>query len=518
VKEAISTLNPNGQTNFSAALTQALTVLSEGSSQDDTRYVVMLSDGDYNRGGEPDLQNFIENEIPVYTLGLNVGDEGEAHLETIAQDTGGTYRSAPSALDLADLYAEINRDIQGNVVALSNENDQLVAGSVHEMQTIVSDQDSVVYFRASWEAADSMEFVVTAPDGTEYTAGSLPQGGSYAAGSDYGLFTFNSPAAGTWISELRATEIAASGQISQEASAESSLSVQLDVAGGTYPEPISIMATVTGPEPVVGANVVATITSAADDDETALAELTLTDDGEVPDMIPNDGVYSGVYPNYSADGDYVVSVDVDNNGQTASLDTSGALEQGEDVSPVALSDFERHIEGSVTVSGYVAPSSDSSDAKESEMGNAKNWGIIDTAGAVAWYQFTAEANQKYFISTSNLLPWDETAFATTLTLYESDATTEIESSSNYSNSDVSRIEWTAPAAGTYYVAVSADGGGAGNFALTIGTIDIVTPTIEANDEASGDSTDNNNNGTSSDDGDDSSSGGCFFDTVAGFPH
>ena len=509
VKDGIAGLTAGGQTNFSAALNQALTVLLEGSSPEQTRYVVMLSDGDYNIGGPPNLEPYIENEIPIYTIGLNVHGEGEDHLQTIAADTGATYRAAPTALDLADLYAEINRDIRGTTVALSNQNDQLANGQVNEMETIVSDQDHVVTFRASWEQGDSMEFIVIDPNGTEYTATSLPQGASYAAGSDYGLFTFNNPMPGRWVSRLTAVNDArASGQISQEASAESPLSVQLDLAGGNYPAPIAIMATVTGPEPVVGAAVNATVTNADDPDQTPLAELTLKDDGETPDLVPNDGVYSGVYPKYSADGDYAVTVDVNNSSQTATLDTSGALEPGKDATPIPLSDFRRHIEGNVTVSGYTEPPSDPASAQETELDNNKNWGVIDNAGAVRWYQFTAEAGQQYFISTSNLLSWDDAPLATKLTLYESDATTQIDSSANYKNHDVSMLKWTPKEAGTYYVAVSADGGGIGNFALTVGTVDIVTPTIEANDQA-----DSSGGGQ---DNADSSSGGCFIDSVFRF--
>ena len=514
VKDGIAGLVAGGQTNFRAALDQALMVLLEGSSPEETRYVVMLSDGAYTESyGPPNLEPYIENEIPIYTIGLNVGDRGEDQLQNIADRTFATYRAAPTALELADLYAEINRDIQGTTVALSNQNDQLVAGDVNEMETIVSDLDHVVNFRASWEPGDNMEFILIDPNGIEITPSSLPQDASYTAGSGYGLFTINNPMPGVWTSRLRANTIAAGGQISQEASADSPLSVQLDLAGGNYPEPISIMATVTGPEPVVGAAVTATVTMLDDQTQTPLAELPLRDDGQTPDLIPNDGVYSGVYPSYTADGDYTVTVEVNNSSQTATLDTSGALEPGEDAPPVPLSDFRRHIEGNVTVSGYVAPSSDSADAQETELDNTKNWGVIDSAGAVRWYQFTAEADQQYFISTSNLLSWDDASFATKLTLYEADATTEIDSSANYKNSAVSMIKWTAQESGTYYVAVSAESGGTGNFALTIGTVDIVTHTIEANDEASSGDRDQDNDGESS-----SSSGGCFIDTVVRFSH
>jgi hypothetical protein len=287
----------------------------------------------------------------------------------------------------------------------------------------------------------------------------------------------------------------------------------LDLTGGNYPEPISIMAAVTGPEPVVGAAVTATVTSLDDPTQTALDKFPLQDDGQAPDLIPNDGVYSGVYHQYDANGDYTVTVDVNNSSQTATLDTSGALEPGEDVAPVPLSDFRRHIEGNVTVSGYTTtPPSDPADALEVEADNSKNWGAIDSAGAVRWYQFTAEAGQQYFISTSNLLSWDQTAFATKLTLYESDATTEIDSSANYINSAVSRIQWTFQEPGTYYVAVAAESGGTGNFALTIGTVDIITHTIEANNESNSGGGQNNGADSNSD------SGGCFIDMIVRFSH
>ncbi len=518
VKEAIGGLTPSDRTNFRAALAEAFTLLDEGSTLQDTRYVIMLSDGQRTAGGEPDLQPYIDNNIPIYTIGLNTNNElegaGEQELRMIAEATGGTYRAAPTALDLADLYAEINRDISGTSVALENQSEQLETGQTDEMSATVSNQDNIVTFRANWERGDNIRFTLIDPNGDEITPETLPGNITYLSEADYGLYTVTNPLAGEWRSVLTAVEVVAGGQVAQEASAESPLSVHVEVDAVVFPQPIAIIATLTGPAPVVNAIVKATITLVDDtgSDQGEPVEVDLRDDGVAPDLMPNDGVYAGFYAGYQVDGDYNISIDVSGDQNTA-IDTSGALGSGVDATPVRVPNFKRRVNTSVTVTGYVAPPSDHRQALVADLDNEKNWGIIREPGGTVYFQFQAEAGVTYYISTSNLLSWDaDNPLSTILTLYDGDGTTEIENNASYQGSDVSLIQWTAEATDTYYVAVSAEGQGTGNFALTVGENDVVTAAVEQDNAETG----NSGGGSSgSDNGDeDDSSGGCFIESVA----
>ncbi len=528
VKTAIGGLRPSGRTNFNAALTEAFALLNEGSTLQDTRYVIMLSDGRRTAGGEPNLQPYIDNNIPIYTIGLNTNNElegaGEQELRMIAETTGGTYRAAPTALDLADLYAEINRDISGTSVALENQSDQLTTGQTNEMSTTVSDQDTVVTFRANWERGNNIRFTLIDPSGLEITPESLPPNVTYLAEADYGLYTVTRPASGEWRSVLTAVEVVGGGQVAQEASAESPLSVHVEVDAVVFPQPIAIIATLTGPAPVVNAIVKAAITLVDDtgSGQGTPVEIDLRDDGVAPDLMANDGVYAGFYAGYQMDGDYNISIDVSGDQNTA-IDTSGALgtginDNGEvgsgvDATPIPVPNFKRRVKTSVTVTGYVAPPSDHNQAQAADLDNEKNWGIIQEPGGKFYFQFQAEAGVTYYISTSNLLSWDSnTPLSTLLTLYQSDGTTEINSNANYQGSNLSQIQWTAEATGTYYVAVSAQQG-TGNFALTIGENDVVSESV-AQDNAEKGKGGEGEDDVESDSGDSGdSSGGCFIQSV-----
>jgi calcium-activated chloride channel regulator 3/4 len=516
VKSAIDTLAAGGGTNFTAALDQALDVFAASSTQEDTRYVVMVSDGE---ASEPNVQSYIDQAIPVYTIGLSVPANGATVLNSIASKTGGSYRAAPTNLELADLYAEINRDILGRIVVLAKWIKQLITGEVSEEPVTITDQEDLITFRASWDVGDTMAFTLKMPDGTVVTPGSLPAGVNYVSGSEYGLYTVENPQAGEWKSVVTATSVSTSGSVSQEVSGDSSLSVQLKLYGGVDMAPIAIMATVAGPESVLEANVKAIVTAPSGADP--IPDIVLHDDGISPDLEPDDGIYSGVLPDYDTNGVYKISVDVNNDAGLAYLDTSGALEDGVDAPPEALPEFQRYTEENITVSGYDSPPQSAFAAIEVPIDNTKVWGMIPSAGDVVWYKFTPISGEDYFISTNNLLSWDASTMATKLTLYDTDGTTVLSDSSNDQLTNVSLIEWTALSSDTYYLTVEHAASGTGSFAVTVGDTDVISrgvdsdadPTSGDSDDTSGDSGGGGGADTSGGGSGGGGGGGCFIGTL-----
>jgi Ca2+-binding RTX toxin-like protein len=77
-------------------------------------------------------------------------------------------------------------------------------------------------------------------------------------------------------------------------------------------------------------------------------------------------------------------------------------------------------------------------------------GNIETGKDVDWFQFTAQAGGKYVLRTSLDKLGDSTLY-----LYATDGTTLLASNDDDDQSLASRIEWTAPADGTYYLKVAA---------------------------------------------------------------
>jgi Mg-chelatase subunit ChlD len=512
VKAAIDTITANGGINFSAALNRALSVLDSASTLVDTRFVMMVSGGD---ASEPSVQDFIEKSIPIFTVGLSVSPSGEEVLKNIATKTGGSYREAPGSSDLADLYAEINRDVLGRLVLLGKTILTLLVGEKSEMTTTASDQESSITFRASWESGDVMSFELEMPDGTIITPATLPPGVTYISGDTYGIYTIESPQEGEWKSIVTADTVSSSGTVSQETSAESSLSVKLQLLGDQYPQPIAILTSVNGPEPIVGATVAASVTVPLGARQ--IADITLEDDGIPPDLRADDGVYSGVLANYTVDGDYEVTVTVTNPSGTASIDTGGALESGTDAASEILPPFQRLAEGTITTSGYLAQPTHPMNAIEISLDNTIVWGTIENDGDVVWYKLSPIAGKQYFIQTSNLVSRDTSTMATLMTLYEPDASTVIESNFDFDGSNISQIVWTAPSTDTHYLTVEHASPGTGTYAVTGGTTDL----YRADAGACGDGGNGGFTGPGGDgsidrgSGSGGSSSGCFISAIMG---
>jgi hypothetical protein len=316
-----------------------------------------------------------------------------------------------------------------------------------------------------------MTLTLERPDGLIITSTSLPSGVTYTSGDTYAIFRVDSPAAGNWICTATSSS-ATTGNVTHEVSTDSTLGVSVTMLGGTYPEPIAILASVTAPESVIGATVIAEITPPAG--AAAIANIALRDDGIRPDRIENDGVYTGALAHYAANGDYNVKVVVSNPSATARLDTAGALEDGADAAPVMLPSFKRAVTATVTASNVSTLPADASSAQLVTADNTTTWGAIAQDDDEVWYRFNAVAGDAYFIQTSKLISWDATTMATTLVLYETDATTVLASSSHYNGTDVSYIEWQAPADGTYYIKVAHASPGTGSYGLTVGETSLYT--------------------------------------------
>ncbi len=83
--------------------------------------------------------------------------------------------------------------------------------------------------------------------------------------------------------------------------------------------------------------------------------------------------------------------------------------------------------------------------------NSTTAGLIGTGGDTDWFKFQAVAGKKYTISTALAgLP------DSVLTLYDRNGSTQLAVNDDIaSNNPASRIQWTAPAGGTYFIKVAA---------------------------------------------------------------
>lgn len=134
---AIESAKPLGQTPLALALEQA--AADFGQVGDEAVAIILVSDGEESCGGDPARVACALKEkgldLTVHTVGFDVGDVARQQLQAIASCTGGEYRDARNAGELAEslrqltqagLLIEKNREDQGNVVRGGNGFDSAV--------------------------------------------------------------------------------------------------------------------------------------------------------------------------------------------------------------------------------------------------------------------------------------------------------------------------------------------------------------------------------------------------------
>lgn len=98
----VNSLTPNGWTLIDYSLRQA----KNDFHPDYGKVIILISDGEETCGGDPcvaikELKNS-GFDVAVHTVGFDVGDVAEKQLQCIAEATGGEYKSAKNASELAD--------------------------------------------------------------------------------------------------------------------------------------------------------------------------------------------------------------------------------------------------------------------------------------------------------------------------------------------------------------------------------------------------------------------------------
>ena len=91
-------------------------------------------------------------------------------------------------------------------------------------------------------------------------------------------------------------------------------------------------------------------------------------------------------------------------------------------------------------------------------------GTLGVAGDTNWFSFQAAAGKTYTITTTLGTLRDSVLY-----LYDSDGKKQLAMNDDYGSSPASRIVWTAPASGTYYVVVAGYGNCTGTYTLNVQT-------------------------------------------------
>lgn len=173
-----------------------------------------------------------------------------------------------------------------------------------------------------------------------------------------------------------------------------------------YPSPLVVTAQVNNIIPLTNVDVIATYTSP----DTTPGSLNLLDDGQPPDQISNDGVYSGILP-YAQNGDYTIDVAFNNNSGEALLTQLSAAHSigpnGETWVPEFFPVTEPFTaSGSLTVnvSGVVADDHGDLPAAATALlaDNNSVWGRMDRSGDVDVFRVTPGADGEVSVRLTSL--------------------------------------------------------------------------------------------------------------------
>ncbi len=472
VRSRVNALQAGGGTNFQAALDGAESIL-RGSSEGSRGLVIMLSDGEAE---EPNTMYFEDNSIPVFTVGIGQADK--TVLRAISRKTGGRHSSG-SVGRLDQFFSNALRasSIDRNNRLISNESASL---STNTSDTLIpfpiSEFSNFATVVLRWDDTSVLDsFTLQQPDGTiiDEVYAATTENVSYMEAAVQAIYNIQSPLAGDWVMQIRGV-----GDFESEVAANSLITAGLNLGQEllsttmtqeiVYPQPIPIIAHVTGVRPVVNADVTAEITMP----DASTTVLVLLDDGNSPDLLEGDGEYSGALTDYSQNGIYDIEVTIGNPDGNAMFDdnaVSVGTFPGTPTTPVPVPKFQRIVQDQVEVTGvpdtFVMPSPMT--PIDIIPDGSIYWGRIGLTDQVDWYRFNGVMGEQYHIQTHNLMGHEGVDMVTEVNLYEPTGMTVIDSSTRHRGTNVSSIAWLSDNDGDYLVSVAHAEGGEGIYGLTV---------------------------------------------------
>ncbi len=119
VKNTIDLMTAGGATGIGTALTAATFEFQSAATGSRTRTAFLLSDGQNNRGEDPDVaaQRLQDEGVRIFTVPVGSAADRDL-LSDMAGESGGTMFDAPSGDELPPIYAELFARFRGETLAL----------------------------------------------------------------------------------------------------------------------------------------------------------------------------------------------------------------------------------------------------------------------------------------------------------------------------------------------------------------------------------------------------------------
>ncbi|MFW9912465.1 MAG: VWA domain-containing protein [Candidatus Thorarchaeota archaeon] len=303
--EEINGIKANGATSIGGGLLVAQEELVDKVGDDHLMHIVLLSDG---RENTLPWISAVRSLIESNNIRLDViliGDDAQVGLlEEFATATGGTLEFAPEpssgtlATELASAYRAIAEDVLGQQRVYSSRDELTGLWKPSESFYLDEVDEATVVF--SYKASDSLSLAnpqIIAPDGSIF-ATYFSEEQAETSTNRYGHFLWNlpSPEPGEY-----SLNISGAGDIEYffEVGARGSISMSIwkdtSMIGLQVSEKYTVLVSLADESPILGANVVAEISTGIDYDNIITWNLTLYDDGLHKDGSPNDGLYGNIF-------------------------------------------------------------------------------------------------------------------------------------------------------------------------------------------------------------------------------
>jgi VWFA-related protein len=126
------------------------------------RNVIIFSDG--NGTGTPSLDSVVNyarhNNVTIHSIGIGAGATYQYPLQNLADSTGGTYTTAPSASDLTLIYAQIKRRISAQYILCYQTPDLVFNGDTHTVVVSVNMNNATSRDTTYWDESNQPPVII----------------------------------------------------------------------------------------------------------------------------------------------------------------------------------------------------------------------------------------------------------------------------------------------------------------------------------------------------------------------
>jgi len=308
-KATVNSFTPFGNTNITDGLRLALLELTANPDRSCSEIIVLLTDGEHNTGPPPEtfIPNLQDEGVTVFTVGVgtSIPASGESSLVNLATQTGGIFLRVSDASELPAIFTRLAAESTGGGL-LARAPLPILPNQTAQATAQVEDAAATATFVMAFsEPSDQFTFSLRAPGGTLITQQSLPPNVTFISGTNSKSFRVQNPQAGAWNLIVTAGP-AVAGRVETLTFIDNnnvSLSAGTEKDRVTAPEPVRVQVTpqYTG-RSVVGASIQGTATRP----DGSKVPFPVYDDGlrSHGDAVAADGIYSGLFNNYTQSGTY----------------------------------------------------------------------------------------------------------------------------------------------------------------------------------------------------------------------